>query len=184
MKSRGIYDNSIVILTADHGDSLGEQGRWGHAYTIYQEIVSIPLIMHIPVALRDSLRVDTKQLAFSTDITPTLYYLLGHKPTMHNEFFGKSLLVEKEEERTPIKIDSYLIASSYAAVYGVLSGDGMTLTISDAVGYKDYGFNLSSFLPDGLSLSGSAKTANEELIRKKILALDKFYGFKPAETAR
>ena len=184
LKSRGIYDNSIVILTADHGDSLGEQGRWGHAYTIYPEIVRIPLIIHVPAPLRDSLRVDTKQLAFSTDITPTLYYLLGHKPTLHNEFFGKTLVLAKDDEQKAPKVDSYLIASSYAAVYGVLSGDGMTLTVADAVGYKDYGFNLSSFLSDDLSLSGSAKTANEEVIRKKILALDKFYGFKPAEPSK
>ena len=181
LKTRGIYDNSIVVLTADHGDSLGEQGRWGHAYTIYPEIVRIPLIMHVPAALREKLNIDTKQLAFSTDITPTLYYLLGHKPVLHNEFFGKPLLVENEEERKAFKVDSYLIASSYAAVYGVLSGDGMTLTVSDAVGYKDYGFNMSSFLADDLSLSGAAKTANEELIRKKILALDKFYGFRPPD---
>jgi hypothetical protein len=40
---------------------------------------------------------------------------------------------------------------------------------------------MSSFLADDLSLSGAAKTANEELIRKKILALDKFYGFKPPD---
>lgn len=183
LKSRGIYDNSIVVLAADHGDSLGEQGRWGHAYTIYPEIVRIPLIMHVPTALRENLKIDTKALAFSTDITPTLYYLLGHRPTVHQEFLGKPLFVENEDERKTSKADSYLIASSYAAVYGILSSDGMTLTVSDAVGYKDYGFNLSSFLSDDLSLSGSAKTANEELIRKKILALDKYYGFKPSEAA-
>jgi membrane-anchored protein YejM (alkaline phosphatase superfamily) len=39
LKARGLFDRSIVILTADHGDSLGEQGRMGHAYTIFPEIL-------------------------------------------------------------------------------------------------------------------------------------------------
>src|SRR4029077_156024 len=32
LKRRGVYDRSIVILAADHGEMLGEDGRWGHAY--------------------------------------------------------------------------------------------------------------------------------------------------------
>ncbi len=181
LKARNLYDNSIVVLTADHGDSLGEQGRWGHAYTIYPEIVRIPLIMHVPAALKEKYKVDTKQIAFSTDITPSIYYLLGHKPTLHHETFGKSLFVEQEDERKAGKYDNYLIASSYAAVYGVLSGDGLTLNVADGVSYKDYGFNMSSAQPDSSTLQGSAKTSNEELIRKKILTLDKFYGYTPKE---
>jgi phosphoglycerol transferase MdoB-like AlkP superfamily enzyme len=181
LKARNLYDNSIVVLTADHGDSLGEQGRWGHAYTIYPEIVRIPLIMHVPAALREKYKVDAKQIAFSTDITPSLYYLLGHKPTLHHETFGKTLFVENEDERKAGKYDNYLIASSYAAVYGVLSGDGLSLNVADGVSYKDYGFNMSSAQPDSSTLQGSAKTSNEELIRKKILTLDKFYGYTPKE---
>src|SRR5262249_2826612 len=52
LKALGLYDSSIVILTADHGDSLGEQGRWGHAYAIYPEIVRIPMLIHVPSELR------------------------------------------------------------------------------------------------------------------------------------
>ena len=36
LKARGLYDNSVVVLTADHGDSLGEDGRWGHAIRWYR----------------------------------------------------------------------------------------------------------------------------------------------------
>src|SRR6185503_19449312 len=52
LKRTGRYDDSIIILLSDHGDSLGEEGRWGHAYVIVPEIIRIPLIIHIPAALR------------------------------------------------------------------------------------------------------------------------------------
>jgi hypothetical protein len=183
LKKRGLYDSSIVVLTADHGDSLGEQGRWGHAYTVYPEIMRIPLILHVPEQFRQGLYFDPKTIAFSTDITPSLYYLTGHKPVNHKELFGRSLFTEKASEQTSLKRTEYLVASSYAAVYGILSGDGKSLVVSDAVNYKDYGFDLSSFLPGTENLSGSAKTVTERLIKQKVLALDEFYGFSVDKVA-
>ncbi len=182
LKKRNLYDSSIVILTADHGDSLGEQGRWGHAYTIYPEIMKIPLIMHIPEQFRQGLYFDPTTIAFSTDITPTLYYITGHKPVNHNELFGRALFTEQASEQTSLKRQEYLVASSYAAVYGILSGDGKSLVVSDAVNYKDYGFDLSAFVPGTQNLSGSSKTTTERLIKQKVLALDKFYGFSVDKT--
>ena len=35
LKASGLYDDSLIVLTSDHGDSLGEQGRMGHAYTVF-----------------------------------------------------------------------------------------------------------------------------------------------------
>src|SRR5262249_56143979 len=48
LKDHGLYETSIVVFTADHGDSLGEQGRWGHAYALVPGIVPIPPIVHLP----------------------------------------------------------------------------------------------------------------------------------------
>jgi hypothetical protein len=41
LKVRQLYDDSIVILTADHGDSYGEAGRWGHAFYLAPETLRI-----------------------------------------------------------------------------------------------------------------------------------------------
>ena len=79
LKSRGLFDRSLIVVTADHGDSLGEQGRMGHAYTIFPEILQVPLIVHLPSAWA-GLRADPSAPAFTTDLTPTLYALLGHEP--------------------------------------------------------------------------------------------------------
>jgi hypothetical protein len=181
LKALGIYDSSIVILTADHGDSLGEQGRWGHAYTIYPEIVKIPLIIHVPEEIRKTLFNNPKTIAFSTDITPTLYYLTGHKPANKNELLGRPLFTERPEEQTALRRDDYLIASSYGAVYGILTGDGGQLSVSDAVNYKDYAFDLGALFSGAQGLSGSTKTSLEKAIQQKVLALDKFYGYTPAD---
>lgn len=178
LKSRNLYENSIVILTTDHGDSLGEDGRWGHAYTIFPEIVRIPLIIHLPSAMRASLRTDPRAVAFLTDITPTLYYLLGHRPVVRNDILGRPLFAATVEELEQSRQDSHLIVSSYGAVYGILGRDGRQLYISDGINYKDYCYSLTeSGGVETLTVSESLKAQNEKLIRERILAINQFYRF-------
>src|SRR5439155_10475982 len=90
LKRTNRYDNSVVILTSDHGDSLGEEGRWGHAHFIVPEVMRIPLIMHVPAWLRSAVSVDLSALTFSTDITPSLYTLLGYEPAPTGQLVGRS----------------------------------------------------------------------------------------------
>ncbi|MCB8942254.1 MAG: sulfatase [Ardenticatenaceae bacterium] len=40
--------NTLTIIVADHGDSLGEHNYFGHAFTAYQELIHVPLIVHWP----------------------------------------------------------------------------------------------------------------------------------------
>ena len=92
LKRRGRYDNSIIVLTADHGDSLGEDGRWGHSYTLVPEVVSIPLIVHLPSAIVGERAADLDAVALSTDITPTLYAALGYTPRAADGLVGRPLV--------------------------------------------------------------------------------------------
>ena len=48
LKERGLYDNTVVILTADHGEALGEHGQKGHASSVYEEQCRVPLVIRIP----------------------------------------------------------------------------------------------------------------------------------------
>jgi hypothetical protein len=180
LKSKGLYDNSIIVFTADHGDSLGEDGRWGHAYTIYPEIVRIPLIIHLPPDLQKQVVWNTKNVAFSTDITPSLYYLFGHRNLINNPLFGRPLFTETEPEQTAYLKPWYLIASSYGAVYGILSNNGRSLYISDAVNYTDYFYDLEQD-PAGSrnQTNGSIKTESEKLIREGIGLINEMYKFDP-----
>jgi arylsulfatase A-like enzyme len=48
LEESGLYDNSIIVITADHGEEFFEHGRYGHGKTHYDEVVSIPLIIYVP----------------------------------------------------------------------------------------------------------------------------------------
>lgn len=184
LKQRGIYERSVIILTSDHGDSLGEEGRWGHAYTLFPEVVRIPLVIHLPENLRKTVSADPAALAFSTDITPSLYYLLGQRPMQKNELFGSPLFTETAAERQRDAQAHYLLASSYGAVYGILSHSGGRLYIADGVNYRNYQFDLNSSGAAPLPVNSQTEREENELIRKQILSIDRFYHFGEGQGGR
>jgi|GEM_PF-476442 len=176
LKARGLYDNSIVIVTSDHGDELGEDGRWGHSYWLYPEIMRIPLIVHLPPKLQSGLTWNSKPAAFSTDITPSLYYLLGHKPIVANKLFGRPLFTSTEQERRQYEQETYAVASSYGAAYGVVDDSGKWLFVADGVRDKDYFFDLVDEGNGKQSPFASATRIElQQLIREYIGSINKFY---------
>jgi hypothetical protein len=180
LKQRGLYDNSIIILTSDHGDSYGEFGRYGHADFLFPEIIRIPLIIHLPESMRRQYVVDEAQPVFSLDITPSLYYLLGHRPILNQELYGRPLFTETLDEQVPYRRQHYLIASSYAAVYGILGGTGKSLFIVDAVNHKNYFFDLTAD-PLGVHnrVTPRLRDQNEPLIRRQLELIDRLYHYSP-----
>jgi arylsulfatase A-like enzyme len=48
LRADGLYDNSFIIVTADHGELFGEHGRFDHGRSLYQEELQVPLLMKYP----------------------------------------------------------------------------------------------------------------------------------------
>ncbi|HUU28157.1 MAG TPA: sulfatase-like hydrolase/transferase [archaeon] len=46
LKQRGLYDNTLVIITSDHGEAHGDHGLLGHRVFLYRPLIHIPLIIH------------------------------------------------------------------------------------------------------------------------------------------
>jgi hypothetical protein len=178
LKARGLYDDSIVILTADHGDSLGEDGRWGHAYTLFPEILQVPLVVHVPEWFRATHVADPAALAFTTDITPTLYAVLGHTPSPPASVFGQPLFRPKEQRPSHPRTGGHLVASSYGSVYGWLAADGRRLYVADGVDFRDYVFALDGSAPGRSEpVTADERHAGQQAIRDAVDGLARFYGY-------
>ncbi|MEO1086103.1 MAG: sulfatase, partial [Acidobacteriota bacterium] len=70
----GFLDHALVIITSDHGEEFGEHGSLLHPATLYDELVSVPLIISGPEV--EANKVDTR-LVSTIDIAPTIYSYLG-----------------------------------------------------------------------------------------------------------
>lgn len=176
LKQQGMYENSIIILTADHGESLGEMGRESHVSNLTPEVIRIPLIIHLPEHEKSQLSWDVRQFASLHDITPTLYYLLGHRPLRPSEMTGRSLFTAVGEKLNP-KPDHYFLMSSYLPVFGIISGDEKSLFYVDAVLRRTFYYDLEHD-PHALKNEVTVTLRNhyEAAIRQDLETIDRFYG--------
>jgi arylsulfatase A-like enzyme len=100
LKRLGIRNRTVLIITADHGQSLGDHDIWGHGF-LYQEQIKVPLVMNGPGIPQG---VVISSLVEHVDIFPTLLDLA--KPGMSEKLGalqGKSLLPYFQGERLPDK---------------------------------------------------------------------------------
>ena len=74
LKRRGLYDQTVLVVTADHGEELFDHGRLDHSRTFYDEIMRVPLVMRVPG--RGIGTTTTTQVGL-IDVMPTLLDVLG-----------------------------------------------------------------------------------------------------------
>ncbi|HEY2321930.1 MAG TPA: sulfatase-like hydrolase/transferase, partial [Thermoanaerobaculia bacterium] len=85
----GAYDNTLIIITSDHGEAFGDKGFIGHGNSVYQDAVHIPLLIKFPRQTAGALRTEPVAL---TDLYGTV---LG-------EQFGTSLQHPAPQSRIAI----------------------------------------------------------------------------------
>ncbi len=75
LRKRPEFEDAIFVVTSDHGEEFMENGGTSHAYTVYNELLHVPLIIVAPGLVPAGLVV--KEPVQSIDLYPTLLELLG-----------------------------------------------------------------------------------------------------------
>jgi arylsulfatase A-like enzyme len=89
----GRLDETIFLITADHGELLGEHGWIGHTRSLHAGVLEVPLVITAPQHVPAELRADPAMLV---DLLPTVLQLLGQAPT---RTAGRGLLGPDRAER-------------------------------------------------------------------------------------
>jgi arylsulfatase A-like enzyme/Tfp pilus assembly protein PilF len=87
LKANNIYRNTLIVLTGDHGESLGEHGEKTHGFFIYNATLHVPVIIHLPGSTSTKTVPELVSLA---DLMPTVLRVL--KVDVPSEVQGHSLL--------------------------------------------------------------------------------------------
>ncbi len=86
---RGLYDDALIVVTADHGEEFGEHGAVGwHSHTLYDELLRVPLLVKLPGGRLAGATVDAQ--VRSLDLAPTVLAAVGVAAPA--QFIGASLL--------------------------------------------------------------------------------------------
>lgn len=84
---RGLLDQTIIVLDADHGETFGEHGIYGHARNVLTPVVWVPLVIRFPFPIE---RVRVACQVRNVDLAPTILEMLGL--AIPESFEGRSLL--------------------------------------------------------------------------------------------
>jgi arylsulfatase A-like enzyme len=90
LEASGLADNTVVAITSDHGEALGERDFEGHARAVYPETTEVPFLIGLPFEIEGGLVVD--QRSSNVDVWPTLLDLLGLP--LPQDIDGQSMLPE------------------------------------------------------------------------------------------
>jgi arylsulfatase A-like enzyme len=113
LKQRGRYDNALFVITADHGEMLGEHGTVGHmGRMLYEPLVHVPLVVKFPGA--DHPRGRDDRPVQIVDVTPTVLARVG--APMIPGIQGQSLPDVTHPMRAEEDINPFLV-SSYGNAY-------------------------------------------------------------------
>ncbi|MCA9738852.1 MAG: sulfatase [Gemmatimonadota bacterium] len=87
LEERGLLENTVVIVTSDHGELFGEHGLHGHASSLYRNVLHVPLLIRYPAGVPAGRRVATPVSLRDVPATVTDVAGLDFEPA----FPGRSL---------------------------------------------------------------------------------------------
>lgn len=112
LKDRGLYEDTVIILVADHGEEFWDHGAVGHGHSLYEEMIHAPMILRYPNKVPTGRRVS--HVVQMVDVAPTLYDAAGVAPNAEVEGVSFLPVVDGIGEPRP-----YLAASDF--LYGFKS---------------------------------------------------------------
>lgn len=138
LEDSGQRENTVIIFTSDHGETLGDHGLIEKGCRFYEGLVRVPLIWSWPGRFVEGLRSDA--LVELTDKAPTLLELAGQTPPTHMQ--GRSLLPILTGQAAPDQHRAF-VRSEYYDALGLADGTFATM-------YRDRRYKLVVYHGHGL----------------------------------
>jgi arylsulfatase A-like enzyme/Flp pilus assembly protein TadD len=151
LKNRRLLESTVIVLTGDHGEALGEKGEDTHSYFAYNNTIHVPLFVSVPGRRHERSAVNVCH----SDIFPTLCGILGLK--VPPQVQGESLLdvVAAGRRKSPEIYFESLTAylnRDWAPLRGMISGDTKFIDLP----VKEV-YDLGKDMGEERNLAGSSK---------------------------
>jgi arylsulfatase A-like enzyme len=88
LDKRGLAEDTMIVVVADHGEEFWDHGSVGHGHSVYEELLRIPMVIRVPGITTSPRRIDSS--AGLVDIVPTVLEALGKE--LPEGLSGRSLL--------------------------------------------------------------------------------------------
>ena len=159
LKLHKLYDNTLIILTGDHGEEFWDHDSYEHGHTLYQELLGLPLIVRFPMAENKGLVV--KDRVSLVDIAPSILAYLRIESTMNTDgmSFIKMPGASVKPASRPIVAEDNRIGNPLQAMYR-----GQYKLILDVATGEIQIYNLDNDPGEKTNLFGQKETYPPEIV--------------------
>ena len=112
--SNGIYDDTLIILNSDHGETLYEHDCYFDHHGLYECNLKVPLIMRLPEKLPKGKEI--KSFASHADIVPTILDILDIETK--TQYDGKSLMIHLNSHDDELEQEFYITECTWMRKHG------------------------------------------------------------------
>jgi arylsulfatase A-like enzyme len=160
----GLADNTLVVVTSDHGTEFCEHGRFDHGFTLYQEQLHVPLFIHLP-GQRGGKFIDGR--SSSIDVMPTLLDLLDADmpEDARRQMRGASLVPALTGGPIPRDAFAETDYRDYTHKRSLLTADGRKLVVTLETGAREL-YDLNADPGEMNDLAGTRPVEAEELKKR------------------
>jgi len=107
LEKRKLMDDTVVLFVSDHGEALGRDGFWVHSVFLWDQLIRVPLVLHVPGL--GSHRIDDRVSLI--DVAPTVSRFMLKEPRL-NGYQGEDLIGYLVPDRPPRRLPLLLTAAS------------------------------------------------------------------------
>jgi len=107
LRGLGMWDEMLVVVTADHGDEFGEHGLFGHKNNPYEELIRVPLLIKFPADFDSRPGTFVEQPVRLLDLLPTILDVNGVilENSVQQQVEGRSLVPLVQSEKATRFLD-------------------------------------------------------------------------------
>ncbi len=134
LKEKNMFDNSLIILTSDHGQLLGEHRRISHGTFLYDQLLKVPLLIKYPKESHIEILKNSQKYISLVKIKSLILNLIDNKITTDNILYSDTVLAESygihvsvgelsndEERRNIEQLEKYRIALYHKNFKGIFN---------------------------------------------------------------
>jgi arylsulfatase A-like enzyme len=180
LDQRGLKQNTLVIVTSDHGESLGQHHLETHGRALYRELIHVPLVIWMPGSIPAGIRVD--QPVTNSAIPATVMDLVGGAqrpfpgPSLSDswktssQFVPPNPLSELAQNRYPGKKDQaadQLIPTASSGAMSSIVTPQWQLIVHDKMGAQLFDWKLDKGEEKDLAHTAAAEALQSQLLEQR-----------------
>lgn len=130
----GLSENTVIFITADHGEEFLERGKFGHTNTLNQELIHVPLIIYVP----SEKELGAKRVKSAVEVRSIAKTILDISGINNSRILGENLLITAENDDDKSYAFSQKLREGNEQIEAIIKGKWKLMKNIDLDSYELY----------------------------------------------